>query len=253
MRHSTNLNRALIAILASGTLLMSAGCATKKYVRNETAPVINKTNELDELTAKTTRDIRDTDARAQQGIASAKQAADTADQHAAAANQSAQQAQNSAQMALNNAQSLQNTVVNLDNYRPVTEAEVHFAFDKADLSARAKKALDELAANIPNTKGYIVELIGGTDSVGNANYNYQLSQKRAAAVVQYLSAKYQIPAYKIFVIGLGEDKAAAPNNSAKGRAENRRVDVRLMTNTQDQNAANPQVSQTQPAQSGMQR
>jgi OOP family OmpA-OmpF porin len=232
------MNRALITILAGFSLMLATGCATKKYVRNEAAPVINKTNELDALTAKTSRDIRDTDTRAQQGIASAKSAADAADQHAATANQAAQQAQGSAQTAVNNIQSLQNTVVNLDNYKPVSEAEVHFGFDKADLTKKAKGALDQLAANIPNTKGYIVELIGSADKIGNADYNYALSQRRASAVVQYLAANYNVPAYKIFVVGIGKDKADMKAN-AQERAEDRKVQIKLLTNIEGQAAAAP--------------
>ena len=232
------MNRALITILAGSSLMLATGCATKKYVRNEAAPIINKTNELDALTAKTSRDIRDTDTRAQQGIASAKSAADTADQHASAANQAAQQAQGSAQTAVNSIQSLQNTVVNLDNYKPVSEAEVHFGFDKADLTKKAKGALDQLAANIPNTKGYIVELVGSTDKIGNADYNYALSQRRASAVVQYLAANYNVPAYKIFVVGIGKDKADVKAN-AQERAEDRKVQIKLLSNIEGQAAATP--------------
>ena len=103
-------------------------------------------------------------------------------------------------------------------------------FDKADLSKKSKKALDQLASDIPNTKGYILQLEGGTDSVGDAQYNYELSKRRTAAVVQYLAQNYSVPAYKIFVIGLGKDKAVAPNRTSKGRAENRRVEVRLLSN-----------------------
>ncbi|GAC1648209.1 MAG: hypothetical protein NVS9B15_06880 [Acidobacteriaceae bacterium] len=239
------MNRALITILAGSSLMLTAGCATKKYVRNDVQPTINKTNELDELTAKTSRDIRDTDTRAQQGISGAKQAAQTADQHAASANQAAQQAQGAAQNAQNQIASLTNTVVNLDNYKPVSEAEVHFGFNKADLTKKAKGALDQLAGNIPNTKGYIVELVGAADRVGNANYNYQLSQKRAQAVVQYLASNYNIPAYKIFVVGLGKDQAEG--KSSKERAEDRKVSIKLLSNNQEQTAQNgqPQAAQGQ--------
>jgi outer membrane protein OmpA-like peptidoglycan-associated protein len=94
--------------------------------------------------------------------------------------------------------------------------------------------LDQLLAEVPNTKGYLVVVEGDTDWVGSAAYNYKLSERRAEAVVQYLSEK-SVPAHKIYVIGLGKDKTAAPNTTADGRAKNRRVDVRLMTN----NMANP--------------
>jgi outer membrane protein OmpA-like peptidoglycan-associated protein len=112
---------------------------------------------------------------------------------------------------------------------------VHFAFNKADLTAKAKTALDQLLAEVPNTKGYLLVVEGDTDSVGSAKYNYKLSERRADAVVQYLSSK-NIPAHKIYLIGLGKDKYVAENNTADGRAKNRRVDVRLMTNTQGQEA-----------------
>ena len=66
---------------------------------------------------------------------------------------------------------------------------------------------------------------------GSAEYNYDLSQRRANAVIQYLASKYNVPAHKIYVIGLGKDKPVETNKTAAGRADNRRVDVRLMTNT----------------------
>ena len=70
----------VFALVMAASLPFSVGCATKKYVRNETAPTINKVNELDDLTAKNTRDIRDVDSRAQQGIQSVQAAATAADQ-----------------------------------------------------------------------------------------------------------------------------------------------------------------------------
>ena len=231
------MNRSLLVVLAGAAMVFDAGCATKKYVRNEAAPVINKTNELDDLTAKNTKDIRDVDARATQGIQGVDQKAGTADQKALAAGQAADQAQQAANQTSGKVDSLTNTVANLDNYRAVADTSVHFAFNSAVLSKKAKAALDQLGADIPNTKGYLIQLIGGTDSVGGAQYNYKLSQERASAVVQYLATKYNVPAYKIYVAGLGKDKEVAPNSSAKGRAQNRRVDVQLMTNIQDSTAA----------------
>jgi len=78
---------------------------------------------------------------------------------------------------------------------------------------------------------------GNTDSTGPADYNYQLSQRRASAVIQYLAQKYDVPAHKVFVIGLGKDKPVAPNGSTSGRAKNRRVDIRLMSNTGEKTTA----------------
>ncbi len=218
------------ALVLAASVPFTVGCATKKYVRNETAPVINKVNELDDLTAKNSRDIRDTDARAQQGIQAVQAKAAAADQKAMAAGQSADQAQNLANQAANRADSLTGTVANLDNYRPVVETSVHFAFNKHNLTSKAKKALDELGAELPNAKHFIVVVDGNTDSVGSAEYNYVLSKRRADSVIQYLATKYNVPAHKIYLIGLGKDQPVASNSSTSGRAKNRRVDVRLMTN-----------------------
>ncbi len=223
----------LIAVLVAATLPFATGCATKKYVRNEAAPTVNKVNELDELTAKNTNAIKDVDSRAQQGISSVNEKTAAADQKAQAAAQAAQQAQQAATTASNGVTSLANTVANLDNYREVTEVKVHFGFDKSDLTREARKALDQLGAEITNAQHWIVVVDGNADSTGPADYNYKLSQRRADSVINYLAAKYSVPAHKIFVIGLGEDKPEADNKSRQGRAENRRVDVRLMTNTSE--------------------
>src|SRR5208283_1249061 len=127
------------------------------------------------------------------------------------------------------------------NYRPVTETAVLFGFNKDNLTKQAREAIDQLAASAATTKGYIITVEGATDSVGSADYNYDLSQRRANAVIQYLAAEKNVPAYKIYVIGLGKDKPVESNKTAEGSAKNRRVDVRLMTNT---TAGTPAASAT---------
>ena len=108
---------------------------------------------------------------------------------------------------------------------------MHFGFNKDNLTKEAKEAIDQLAASVATTKGYIITVEGATDSVGSSEYNYDLSQRRANAVIQYLAAEKSVPAYKIYLIGLGKDKPVETNKTADGRAKNRRVDIRLMTNT----------------------
>jgi OOP family OmpA-OmpF porin len=239
------MNRTTLTILLALSTAFSLGCASKNYVRQQTTPLINKTNELDDLTAKNTKEIKDVDARAQAGIQAVNAKATEVDQKAQAASQQATQAQTLADSAVNRVDMLQTTVANLDNYHVVTEASVHFAFDKDNLSRKARKALDEFAANIANAKGYIITVVGGTDAVGSEDYNYGLSQRRADSVIQYLASKYNVPAHKIYLIGLGKDKPVESNRTPTGRAANRRVDVRLMTNTVG-GSAQPSAS-TQPA------
>lgn len=229
----------------------SIGCTTKNYVRQQTTPLINKTNELDDLTAQNTKAIKDVDQRAQSGIQNAQAAANTADQKALAAGQSADKAQMAANTAAQRVDTLTNTVINLDNYRSVAETSVHFGFNKDNLTKEAREAIDQLAQSVASTKGYIITVEGSTDSVGGADYNYALSQRRADAVIQYLASEKNIPAYKIYLIGLGKDKPVDSNSTRDGRAKNRRVDIHLMTNTGSGNETpqqgTPSASATPPS------
>jgi len=238
------MNRASLVLMLAASMLATAGCASKNYVKQETTPIINKTNELDDLTAQNTKAIKDVDTRAQAGIQQVTAAAAAADQKAKAAGDQAAQAQTSADNAVHRVDVLSNAVANLDNYRVVDEAAVHFGFDKDFLTKDAKDELDKLATAVPNTKGYIITVEGGTDAVGPADYNYGLSERRASSVIQYLGSKYNIPAHKIYVVGLGKDKPVDDNKTREGRAANRRVSVRLMTNTTGEN---PQAPATTPS------
>ena len=226
-----HMTRTSLSILLAAGMAATVGCTTKNYVKQETTPLINKTNELDDMTAKNSKDIKDVDARAQAGILAVNAKTADVEQKAQAANQSATSAQQMADAANNRVGMLTNTVANLDNYHPVAETSVKFGFNQDHLTPKAKEALDQLAGSIASTRGYIIALEGSTDSVGSAEYNYDLSQRRADAVIQYLAAKYNVPAHKIYVIGLGKDKPVETNKTSQGRADNRRVDVRLMTNT----------------------
>lgn len=241
------MNRTSLIVLLASSMAATVGCASKNYVRQETTPLINKTNELDDLTAKNTNAIKDVDARAQAGIQQVNTKAAEVDQKAQAASQQAGDAQTLADNAVHRVDSLQNTVANLDNYRVVTETSVHFGFDKDTLTKTAKEALDQLSNDVPNTKGYIVTVEGGTDSVGGADYNYGLSERRANAVIQYLASQHSVPAHKIYLVGLGKDKPVDSNKTRDGRAKNRRVDVRLMTNSVDNATPAQQPTAAAPA------
>jgi OOP family OmpA-OmpF porin len=232
----------LIALAGVIAVFMITGCTTKNYVRSQTTPLINQTNELDSKTAQDHRNITDTDQRAQAGIAKANDAASTADQHALAAGQSADAAGQSAQEAVNRVDTLTGVIANLDNYQELSNVSVTFGFDKSVLTKDDKAQLDGVAASLASARGYILAVTGGTDSVGDAQYNYQLSQKRADAVVNYLATKYNIPPHKFYLVGIGKDDAPADNKTAAGRAQNRRVEVKLMSNMKQ-----PAASQSTPS------
>jgi len=232
-------NVSVLAIALAGL----SGCATKNYVRNQTAPLVDQTNQLNDKTAQNNRAIHDTNDRAQAGITKAQGAADSANQNASTAQKAAGDAETAANDAVHRADSLASVVAGLDNYQAIGNVSVTFGFDKAVLTKDDKDQLDSFAASLGTAKSYILEVTGGTDSAGSADYNYALSQRRADAVVQYLAAKYQIPAHRFYLIGIGKDKEVADNKTREGRAKNRRVDIRLLSNQGGGNAATPAGTQ----------
>lgn len=217
---------AILLLVVAG----SWGCVTKNYVRHQVTPIINKTNELDDLTARNTKAMKETDQRAQEGIQQAQASAEAADQKAQTAAQHAQRAQTQADSAATRIDTLRRAVATIDDYHVIKEVTVQFGTDKSDLSDEAKTAIQGLASSSRGMKNNLLVIEGFTDSTGNAEHNYALSSRRATAVRQYLSSQYNVPAYKIHVIGLGEDKPLASNRTRDGRAQNRRALVQLMSN-----------------------
>jgi outer membrane protein OmpA-like peptidoglycan-associated protein len=233
----------LVMALAATSVVANLGCATKKYVRNQVTPINNKIGELDEISSKNSRDIKDVNGKADQGIT----AANAADQKASAAGDSAQQANQKAAQVGNGLNGLQGTVENLDNYKPAANTTIQFGVNRYSLTKSDEKMLDEFAQQITQQKHYIVQVQGFTDATGPADYNYELSRRRADAVIQYLAAKHNVPPYRIYIIGLGKENPVAQNNNASGRAKNRRVDVQLLTNSlESASAKNDSSSQTMP-------
>jgi outer membrane protein OmpA-like peptidoglycan-associated protein len=185
---------------------------------------------LEGKTAENNRQIRSTDERAQAGIRQAQGTAEAAGQSAEGANKTAGDAENAANDAVHRADSLDSVVKGLDSYKPVSDVTVTFGFDKSLLTRNDREQLDSFAARVGSARSYILEVTGGTDSTGSAQYNYELSQRRADAVVQYLAARYGIAAHRFYLIGIGKDKEVASNTSPEGRKQNRRVTVQLLSN-----------------------
>ncbi len=220
------------------------GCATKNYVRNQTAPLVDHTNKLDDQTAENHRNIGDVDQRAQSGIKQAQSDADNANQNAVGAQRSANDAQTAATDAVHRADSLDQVVKGLDNYRAVGDVSVTFGFDKSVLTRDDLDQLDQFAGQFGGQKSYILEVTGGTDSTGSAEYNYALSNRRADAVVQYLATKYNVPAHRFYLIGIGKDQEVAPNDTAEGRKKNRRVEIKMLSNSGSDNGTQAQTAPT---------
>jgi len=228
--------------LVTGVLLAS-GCATKKYVRNTTAPVQAKVDQVGEQTNRNSQSIEDTrtqvkqvDEKAQTGISAAQERASTADQHAQAADQHAGEAMNRAQQAAQSADqanhgldSLRQVVANIDDYKLQSSVAVPFKFDQYALTPDAQQELDKLVTDVQPDKRFFIAVEGYTDNVGSKQYNEALSRRRADSVVQYLVAKHDIPIYRIHMVGLGEEKPVDEGKNRAARAKNRRVEVKVFS------------------------
>lgn len=119
----------------------------------------------------------------------------------------------------------------LADYDVKGEVTVYFDVAKATISDEAKQQLKQLAENAVAQKGYIIQVAGYTDSSGNAAYNQELSDKRAAAVVNYLQQECKVPLYRVLAPeGMGESNPASADESAQGKKENRRVEVKVLVN-----------------------
>jgi outer membrane protein OmpA-like peptidoglycan-associated protein len=201
--------------------------ASKEYVRRHVQPIQDRVNELDEITADTGRRIRDVDARAQKGIQLASAKTSLADEHA-------QDAANKAQMAhqtvasLNTRVGTDETVVgNIDQYKAGGQTEIRFRPGQTVLSKQAKDALDDLAAQVKGQHGYIIEVQGFSSGRGQAAIAN--SKKMADSVERYLVLNHDVPAYRIYVIGMG-------GSPEEKRAVGTRIEVSVLKNDFEQAA-----------------
>jgi outer membrane protein OmpA-like peptidoglycan-associated protein len=218
-----------IAVLAiSG----STACATKKFVRTSVGEVNDKVDSmgrsLEETQERTRRNegrISEVDQKAQAAQTSANQANDAA----ASARTAANEAGTRATEAGNKFDAMDKANKRLVYEVVLSEDQGNFKFGKADLPDTAKQRLDEMVAQLKqDPKGVFLEIEGHTDNVGGKIINEKVGLERAEAVKRYLYEQYQIPLHKMNVISYGEDKPIAPNKTREGRAQNRRVVIKVL-------------------------
>ncbi|MGH9326282.1 MAG: OmpA family protein [Terriglobia bacterium] len=218
-----------MAVGIAAVVLGTAGCATKKYVQKSVQQSVNplevKLNNVNQKTAQNAERIRGVDHRAELGISNAQNSADKANTAATEAGQNAQTAQQSAQKGISAATRAQDTANNLDNYRASQHVTILFAFNKSMLTPQDQQRLVQLVETVETMKHYAIQVQGYTDKTGTNAYNLRLSQRRANAVVRFLSLDGHIPLVKIYKLGYGEASPADSNRTRAGRAGNRRVDV----------------------------
>jgi outer membrane protein OmpA-like peptidoglycan-associated protein len=211
--------------------------ARKKYVQRQTAPIRDRVNELDELTASNTKQIKDVDARATEGIRLASAKANEADQHAIDAGNKAMAANQTATQANTRLTTVEQVVGNIDQYKASTQTEIRFRPGQSVLSKNAKAALDEMATPLKDQRGYIIEVQGFSSGRGQAAI--ATSQKMADSVVRYLVLNHEIPVYRIFVVGMGNAPVPTDAQDAKAKhVSGGRVEISLLKNDVEQLSAN---------------
>jgi outer membrane protein OmpA-like peptidoglycan-associated protein len=235
-----------IALMILVGTLVTGGCATKKYVRQQVDPVSGK---LDQVSTKTDQQgqtldqtkqnldqtnqtlgqTRSTLEKDETELSATNERALSADNHAGQAMTRADDATRKADQANQGLNDLRSTVANLDDYKQVAETTVNFKFDSDKLTTDAKTALDQMVMNQNQYKRFFIAVEGFTDRVGKADYNSALSRRRADAVVEYMVAQHDIPIYRIHMVGLGEQKPLEDARTRAANAKNRRVEVTLFS------------------------
>jgi len=228
------------ASLLALTVAVAPACATKKFVRTEVGGVNQKVDtltgtveETQERTRQNAERIGVVDQKAEtagKAAATAQTAADAAQRSATAADTKATEAGNRAQQVGGRLDEVVASSRRLIYEVTLSEDQGNFKFGRKELPDEAKARLDELISQLKaDPKGIYIEIEGHTDNVGNPDYNEKLGMERAEAVKRYLYEQHQVPLHKINVISYGETKPISPNKTRDGRAQNRRVVVRVLS------------------------
>jgi OOP family OmpA-OmpF porin len=157
--------------------------------------------------------------------------ANTARGGAKAAQETADQALAAAKAASADIQATNDRISQIDNYEARQNIAVNFKVNSAVLTDEAKAALDEIAAQSKNEKGYLIQVTGFASADGTEARNRALSERRAEAVRRYLAENHDIPLHRMInPFGYGELKPVADNTTRDGRKQNRRVEVAILVN-----------------------
>jgi outer membrane protein OmpA-like peptidoglycan-associated protein len=208
----------------------STACATKKFVRGEVGEVNNKVESISKSLEETQERTKANEAKIVEVDQRAQAAAQAADTKASAAGQRADTAKTAADAAGSKAEAVDKASKRLVYEVVLSEDNGNFKFGKATMPEAATAELDQLVEKLkaePN--GAFIEIEGHTDNAGPKDVNYRLGLERAENVKRYLYEHHQVPLHKINVISYGEDKPVAPNKTKDGRAQNRRVVIKVLT------------------------
>ena len=226
---------AALATMSVGLLVAggTTACATKKYVRTSVGEVNDKVDSLGRSVEQTQERTRQNEAKIADVDTKAQGAATAAQQ----ANSAAATAQNTANVASSAVKTVDTKVDAMDKASRrlvlelvISESSGGFQFGKKELPDAAKQQIDQIISQLKqDPKNVYIEIEGHTDNVGPAEYNEKLGLERAESVEHYLYEKHQVPLHKMNVISYGLTKPVANNKTKDGRAQNRRVVIRVLS------------------------
>jgi outer membrane protein OmpA-like peptidoglycan-associated protein len=204
----------------------STACATKKFVRGEVGQVNEKVDTLTRSVEENQERTRANETR----IGEVDQKAQAADQRAAGAEQRATEARTAAEAVNTRADAIERASKRLVYEVVLSEDKGDFKFGQAAVPETAVSEIDQLVQQLKaNPNGAFIEIEGHTDNTGSKDLNYRLGMERAETVKRYIYETHQVPLHRINVISYGEEKPIAPNNTRAGRAQNRRVVIKVLT------------------------
>jgi outer membrane protein OmpA-like peptidoglycan-associated protein len=223
------LRKFVVAVPVIIVALGGSACATKKFVRTSVGEVNDKVDAVG-------RSLEETQERTRQNEGRITEVDQRLTGETRAAAQSAQQANSAAAEARTAADRVNTRVEEVDRATKrmvfevvLSEDQGNFKFNATELPDEAKAALDQMITRLKaDPKGAWFEIEGHTDNVGAPVVNERIGMERAEAVKRYLYEQHQIPLHKMNVISYGEEKPIAPNNSRDGRAQNRRVVIKVL-------------------------
>ncbi len=219
--------RRFVTALAISALAIggSTGCATKKMVKQRVGEVNDKVDTLSKSVEETQERTRTNEGR----IGEVDQKAQAANARAEKAGSRADEAYTAADKVNTRADAIEKASKRLVYEVVMSEDKGGFKFGQAKIPADMQSQIDELVAQLKaNPNGGFIEIEGHTDNVGPKDTNYKIGLDRAEAVKRYLYENQQIPLHKINVISYGEEKPIAPNKTKAGRAQNRRVVIKVL-------------------------
>jgi outer membrane protein OmpA-like peptidoglycan-associated protein len=219
--------RRVVKMLAVASIVVgtTTACATKKFVRTEVDAVGTRVETLSQSIEATQEATRQNQARITQVDAKA----DEVGIWAKDAQTAASTANTAAAAAAAKAEAVEASTKRLVYEVVISDDQGQFKFGSAELPEGVQQRIDQMIADLKaNPRGNYVEIEGHTDSSGDKMVNQRIGEARAEAVKRYLYETHQVPLHKINVISWGEDKPISPNNTREGRAQNRRVVIRVL-------------------------